>query len=268
MARYKEITVLGLDGEGYEVFRQTDLHNTISEAKKYAKSITDPHHPCNSSGPFEESHLAGGLAKVQVIGDDDVLEEYFAPLSRSCENAMELICEIAANQNSDPDEIAIALDRVIDIARDAVSFYGKSASPEIKKALHAIYNLPANRNSDADVMADALTKAVALARPFVQLHETSESESTDFDPISYHITGYHNPREADAEDRKEPCTTVSIPCGAEALQIAVYGHGLSDDDAIEAAFEHLQTVSPEWTTDWEAAKESAIAEQQRRGVRV
>lgn len=79
------------------------------------------------------------------------------------------------------------------------------------------------------------------------------------DPISYHITGYHPTRRADDDDRTEPCQIVNIPLGAEALQIAVYGDGLVDGDAVSAAFEFLRAETPDWCApdEWERHENAA-----------
>lgn len=75
----------------------------------------------------------------------------------------------------------------------------------------------------------------------------------------YHIYGLHPLRDADEEDRALPCLLVNIPTGFEALQIAVYGDGLDDSDAIAAAFEFLKERKPDWCKpdEWEAHEEAA-----------
>lgn len=64
-----------------------------------------------------------------------------------------------------------------------------------------------------------------------------------FDP-SFHIRGCFPVREldavTDADERTEPCFAVQIPCGFETLDIAVYGTGLCESDAIDAAREFLE----------------------------
>lgn len=70
---------------------------------------------------------------------------------------------------------------------------------------------------------------------------------------SFHISGYHNPRELPETDehRDEPMILVSLPRGFESLDIAVYGHGLSYDDCHTAALEYLDRYMPGALTDEE-----------------
>jgi hypothetical protein len=58
------------------------------------------------------------------------------------------------------------------------------------------------------------------------------------DPM-HHITGHYPLRLADAEDRKLPRWIVAFQQGFEQYQIAVYGDGLNEQDAEDAAIEFL-----------------------------
>ena len=66
-------------------------------------------------------------------------------------------------------------------------------------------------------------------------------ENSEFNPVSYNITGTYPLRELDQEEleAEDPRWIVHFPCGFETLQIAVYGDGLGEGDAIEAASEFL-----------------------------
>jgi hypothetical protein len=77
--------------------------------------------------------------------------------------------------------------------------------------------------------------------------------SAKFNP-SYHITGNFPIREADSEDREMPCYQVRVPRGFETLDIAVYGDGLCDADAEEAAFEYLLENFPQALSSREIAR--------------
>jgi hypothetical protein len=70
---------------------------------------------------------------------------------------------------------------------------------------------------------------------------------------SFHISGYHNPREIPETDggRDEPMTLISLPRGFETLDIAVYGHGLCFADCEDAALEFLARHFPASLTDEE-----------------
>ena len=80
-------------------------------------------------------------------------------------------------------------------------------------------------------------------------------KTTEFDEIarkeiSFHITGHHPTRELDAEDHAnapewfERVRIVNFPRGFEHLQIAVYGSGITESDAAEAAHEWLSENRP------------------------
>jgi hypothetical protein len=69
-----------------------------------------------------------------------------------------------------------------------------------------------------------------------------------FDP-SYHISGYHRPRELSPDERDEPCYAVQIPMGFETLDFAVSGHGLCESDAEEAVREFHFPDEPDKNTE-------------------
>lgn len=77
------------------------------------------------------------------------------------------------------------------------------------------------------------------------------------DGVSYHIRGNHPVRELKIDDmvdsmiiNDEPKRIVRLQRGFESLDVAVYGHGLSDSDAREAALEFLGVHHP-----WALAEE-------------
>jgi hypothetical protein len=69
------------------------------------------------------------------------------------------------------------------------------------------------------------------------------------DQISWHVSGNYPVRELDVNERDEPMTLVSIPCGFEPLYVAVYGYGFCDADAVDAAFDAIEAINPDWM-DW------------------
>tara|TARA_R110000823_G_scaffold309788_1_gene434258 strand:+ start:69 stop:347 length:279 start_codon:yes stop_codon:yes gene_type:complete len=71
-------------------------------------------------------------------------------------------------------------------------------------------------------------------------------ENNTSDQISLHVSGNYPVRELDVDERNEPLTLVAIPCGFESLYVAVYGHGLSCDDCVDAAFEAMESGNPDW----------------------
>ncbi len=72
----------------------------------------------------------------------------------------------------------------------------------------------------------------------------TQNSAPRIDP-SFHITGNHPTREADAEDRQSPAWIVAFQRGFEQLQVAVYGDGLCEADAEEAAIEWLTKHAPQ-----------------------
>lgn len=84
--------------------------------------------------------------------------------------------------------------------------------------------------------------------------------------VSHHIHGNHPVRACEPEDREEVPWLVFIPMGFEPMIIAVWGDGLHQSDAVESAFEHLRTVSPDLEAteeDWQLREENAFARKQR-----
>ena len=76
-------------------------------------------------------------------------------------------------------------------------------------------------------------------RAFLRLVET------DLTP-SFFITGNHPTREVDPAERNgEPMWVVHFPSGFEAFSVAVFGHGLNEDDVIDAALEFMLEHHPE-----------------------
>ena len=68
---------------------------------------------------------------------------------------------------------------------------------------------------------------------------------TDVTP-SFFITGNHPTREVDPAERNgEPMWVVHFPSGFEAFSVAVFGHGLNEDDVIDAALEFMLEHHPE-----------------------
>lgn len=65
--------------------------------------------------------------------------------------------------------------------------------------------------------------------------------------ISHHIQGAYPLRVLDVSERDETRWLVCFHCGFEPLVVAVYGDGLCESDAEEAAIEWLQKI--EWLGD-------------------
>jgi hypothetical protein len=112
--------------------------------------------------------------------------------------------------------------------------------------------LAAYEGSKATILAE-------LRENFGPEKKTNEAEPEGPD---HHVYGLHPMREADAEDRTLPCRLVIIPIGFDGLRIAVYGEGIDDSDAIEAAFEFLKERKPDWCEpdEWEKHEEAAYVQ--------
>lgn len=80
-------------------------------------------------------------------------------------------------------------------------------------------------------------------------------ENKEFDPVSYRITGNYPLRELAPEEleAENPKWIVHFPRGHETLQIAVYGDGLNEGDAVESANEFLSKTSGASERDGEEA---------------
>lgn len=65
------------------------------------------------------------------------------------------------------------------------------------------------------------------------------------DSISYHVSGTYPTRLRDVDERDDIYCIVRIPRGFETLDIAIYGDGLTESDACEAAFDFLLENHPE-----------------------
>lgn len=84
-------------------------------------------------------------------------------------------------------------------------------------------------------------------------------ENEEFDPVSYRITGNYPLRELDPEEieAEYPKWIVHFPRGHDTLQVAVYGDGLSEGDAVESANEFLSKTKVASAKDEGDAVESA-----------